>query len=91
MKFINGIHLNIDKSGFSNTGTNSKFWDNMRRATQEEEATMELSDRRLFHFTMSSWKQDESSWDNLFKVRGDKTGTMNITGQVVNNIKQLIK
>jgi len=57
---------------------------------KSEDATMELSDRRLVLFAMAAWKQDENSWNNLFAVRGDKTGTMNITGQVVNNIKTLI-
>lgn len=55
-----------------------------------EEATMELSDRRLVYFAMAAWKQDSNAWDNLFTVRGNKTGTMSITGMTVNNIKKLI-
>lgn len=55
-----------------------------------EEATMELSDRRLVKFAMAAWKQDKNAWDNLFAVRGNNTGTMNITGITVNNIKRII-
>ena len=61
------------------------------KQVKPEEATMELSDRRLVHFAMCAYKQDTNAWDNLFAVRGDKTGTMNITGQTVDNIKKLIK
>lgn len=60
------------------------------RHLKSEEATMELSDRRLVIFAMAAWKQDTNSWDNLFDVRGNKTGTVNITGQAVNNIKKLV-
>lgn len=60
------------------------------RVFKPEEATMELSDRRLVYFAMAAWKQDTNAWDNLFAVRGYKTGTMNITEQTVNNIKSLI-
>ncbi len=56
-----------------------------------EEATMELSDRRLVLFAMAAWKQDENAWDNLFAVRGDKTGTQSITKIIVDNIKTLIE
>ena len=56
-----------------------------------EEATMELSDRRLVHFAMAAWKQDKNAWDNLFAVRGDNTDTMNITNQTINNIKTILK
>jgi len=55
-----------------------------------EEATMELSDRRLVTFAMAAWKQDGNAWDNLFAVRGKGTGTQSITGIVVDNIKKLI-
>ena len=55
-----------------------------------EEATMELSMRRLVKWAMAAWKQDENSWDNLFEVRGDKTGTQSVTKETVYNIKQLI-
>jgi len=55
-----------------------------------EEATMELSDRRLVTFAMCAWKQNTDAWDNLFAVRGDKTGTMSITGETVKHIKTLI-
>lgn len=55
-----------------------------------EEATMELSDRRLVLFAMAAWKQDKFAWDNLFRVRGKGTGTMSITNIVVENIKKLI-
>ena len=62
-----------------------------------EEATMELSDRRLVKFAMAAWhinKDDafgtESAWDNLFAVRGKGTGTQSITGETVENIKKLI-
>lgn len=55
-----------------------------------EEATMELSDRRLVYFAMSAWQQDLNSWDNLFAVRGKGTGTQSITGLVVDNIKILV-
>lgn len=56
-----------------------------------EEATMELSDRRLVHFAMAAWKQNPHSWDNLFAVRGKKTGTMSITGLTVDAIKELVE
>ena len=55
-----------------------------------EEATMELSDRRLVTFAMCAWKQDTDAWDNLFAVRGKGTGTQSITGKVVDNIKTLV-
>ena len=55
-----------------------------------EEATMELSDRRLVHFAMAAWLQDKNAWDNLFAVRASNQGTMNITAITVNNIKKLI-
>jgi len=55
-----------------------------------EEATMELSDRRLVKFAMCAWKQDKNAWQNLFETRGSKTGTMSITGITVDNIKKLI-
>lgn len=57
---------------------------------KSEEATMELSDRRLVKFVMCAWKQDTNSWDNLFVVRGEGSGTQSITKIVVNNIKKLI-
>ena len=55
-----------------------------------EEATMELSDRRLVTFAMAAWKQNTNAWDNLFAVRGHKTGTMSITGETVESIKTLV-
>jgi len=55
-----------------------------------EDLTMELGDRRMVHFAMCAWKQNPDAWDNLFALRGDKTGTMNITAQTVDNIKKLI-
>ena len=55
-----------------------------------EEATMELSDRRLVTFAMCAWKTDKTSWDNLFVVKDEKTGTQSITKIVVDNIKTLI-
>lgn len=61
-----------------------------RKEMKPEEATMELSMRRLVHWAFAAWKQDESAWDNLFTVRGDKTGTQNCTKQVVDNIKSII-
>lgn len=60
------------------------------RLIKPEEATMELSDRRLVKFAMCGWLQDTNSWDNLFAVRGKGTGTQSITGIVVDNIKKLI-
>lgn len=56
---------------------------------KSEEATMELSDRRLVLFAMAAWIEP-NSWDNLFKVRGEDTGTQSITKIVVDNIKELI-
>ena len=56
-----------------------------------EEATMELSDRRLVTFAMAAWKQDTNAWDNLFAVRRNNTGTMDIIEKTVNIIEQLIK
>ena len=61
-----------------------------QKIVSPEQATMELSDRRLVHFAYGAWTQDELAWDNLFSVRGEGTGTMGITGKVVNNIKKLI-
>lgn len=55
-----------------------------------EIANMEYSDRRLVHFAMCAWKQDPSSYENLIKVRGAKTGTMSITGITVDTIKKLV-
>ena len=55
-----------------------------------EKAVMELSNRRLVTFAIAAWKQDENAWDNLFAVRGEKTGTQSITKIVVDNIKTLI-
>lgn len=55
-----------------------------------EEATMELSDRRLVKFAMCAWKQDKNAWNNLFEVRGKGTGTQSITGITVDNIKKLV-
>jgi hypothetical protein len=55
-----------------------------------EEATMELSDRRLVKFAMCAWIQDKNAWDNLFAVRGKGTGTQSITGITVDNIKKII-
>lgn len=66
-----------------------KFVENIRNY-KPEEATMELSDRRLVTFAMAAWKQDTNAWDNLFAVRGNKTGTMSITQMTINNIKKLI-
>jgi len=54
-----------------------------------EEATMELSDRRLVTFAMAAWLEP-NAWDNLFAIRGEKTGTQSITKIVVDNIKTLI-
>ena len=60
------------------------------RLIKPEEATMELSDRRLVKFAMCGWLQDTNSWDNLFAVRGKGTGTQSITGIAVETIKKLI-
>ena len=60
------------------------------KMTTPEEATMELSDRRLVTFAMAAWKQDTNAWNNLFAVRGEGTGTQNITGMTIENIKKLI-
>lgn len=69
--------------------------DNLKYNTIEgnfkpEEATMELSDRRLVTFAMAAWKQNTNAWDNLFAVRGKDTGTQSIIGTTVNHIKTII-
>ena len=56
-----------------------------------EDANMELSDRRLVHFAMAAWTYNTDSWNNLFKVRGNETGTQSITKLCVDNIKSLIQ
>jgi thymidylate synthase (FAD) len=54
-----------------------------------EDATKELSCRRLMLSVWGAWVQDENTWDNLFAVREAKN-TQNITKKVVDNIKELI-
>ena len=56
---------------------------------KSEEATMELSDRRLVHFAMAAWLEP-NSWQNLKEVRDKSTGTMSITQTTVENICKLI-
>lgn len=60
------------------------------KGIRAEIANMFIPDNRLVTFGMSSWEQDKNSWNNLFETRKDKTGTMNITGQVVNAIKNIL-
>lgn len=70
--------------------------DNLNKAllleneSKSEDSTKELSCRRLILSVWNGWKQDPNTWDNLFRVRGDGTGTQNVTGQVVNSVKELI-
>ncbi len=56
-----------------------------------EEATKELSSRRLVTFAMAAWKQDTNAWNNLFAVRGDKTGTMSIPNKDKTMSKEMRK
>jgi len=76
MKFANKATLLIAK-GLQKLGVKA------------EVCTMFLSDNRLVKFYMCGWKSDAYSWQNLFAVRGEKTGTMNITGKVVQEMKEI--
>lgn len=60
------------------------------KGVRAEIANMFIPDNRLVKFAMCAWMQDTNAWDTLFKQRANKTGTMNITSQVVNNIKSII-
>lgn len=55
-----------------------------------EDATKELSCRRLMLCAFHGWLQNENSWQNLFNLRINPKA-QSITQQVVTNIKQVIK
>lgn len=55
-----------------------------------EEATKELSCRRLVSSAWCAWIQDENTWNNLFAEIDKEEGTQEITSKVIYNIKKLI-
>ena len=65
----------------------SRYIENGMKA---EDATKELSCRRLMLCAFHGWLQNENSWQNLFNLRINPNA-QSITQQVVTNIKQVIK
>lgn len=63
---------------------------NMYDWLKAEDATKELSCRRLMLCAFHGWLQNENSWQNLFNLRINPKA-QSITQQVVTNIKQVIK
>jgi len=61
-----------------------------RKGIKSEIANMFLPSNRLVYFAMAGWKNDSDTFDNLFHVRSENTGTLNITNTLVNNIKKII-